>query len=74
MATVLKPDNLLPFGNEIQTSTWTGMCNVSVAQQHFRKYETLAPDAAIKIETGPTQKQATPNMGALSFRSLLAAP
>lgn len=49
-ATVGKPNNLHPFSELQQVSTWTGMCSVSVAQMHFGKYETLAPDMAIKIE------------------------
>ncbi len=49
-ATVGKPNNLHPFSEFLQVSTWTGMCSVSAAQMHFGKYETLAPDMAIKIE------------------------
>ena len=49
-ASVGKPHNLHPFSIFFQVATWTGMCNVRAAQMHFGKYETLAPDMAIKME------------------------
>ena len=44
------PDNLHPFSNWAETNNWLQMCNVTLAQQQFGKYETMAPDMALKIE------------------------
>lgn len=49
-ATTGKYDNLLPFAEWLEVSVWNEWCNVSVAKQLFGKYETLAPDMAIKME------------------------
>ncbi|MBN4066496.1 permease [Simkania negevensis] len=49
MATT-KPNNLHPFIGMAPYSSFIGMCNVSVAQQQFGKYETLAPNMALKLE------------------------
>lgn len=49
-ATVGRPDNLHPFSNWLQVSTWRSMCTVSAARLEFGKYETFAPDMAIKVE------------------------
>lgn len=49
-ATIGKPDNLHPFSNWSQVSTWTGMCTVSAATSEFGIYETMAPEMAIKME------------------------
>lgn len=48
-----KPENLHPFSNWYDISTWQRLCGVSVAQQKFGIYETLAPDMAIKMEQRP---------------------
>lgn len=45
-----KPDNLHPFSNWYYASRWRSQCIVSVASLQFGKYETLAPDMAIKME------------------------
>lgn len=52
-ASLGKPDNLHPFSNWRQVSTWNGLCSVSVAKQMFGKYETLSPDMALRVEERP---------------------
>lgn len=49
-STVGRPDNLHPFSNWSNTSSWTSQCLVTLAQMEFGKYETMAPDMAVKIE------------------------
>lgn len=49
-ATIGKPDNLHPFSNWAQVSQWTSLCTVTAATSEFGKYETMAPDMAIKME------------------------
>lgn len=51
-----KPENLHPFSPWAQVVTWTGQCTVSVARLEFGKYETLAPDMAIKLEERVNQE------------------
>ena len=45
-----KPDNLHPFSNWSQVSTWVSQCTVSVSKQKVGIYESFAPDMAIKVE------------------------
>jgi|GEM_PF-369151 len=45
-----KPENLHPFSPWSQVRDWQDMCLVSVATSEFGKYETMAPNMAIKIE------------------------
>jgi len=49
-ATIGKPDNLHPFSNWGPVMGWVNLCNVAVARQKFGKYETFAPDMALKME------------------------
>ncbi|MFQ5633176.1 MAG: permease, partial [bacterium] len=49
-ATIGKPNNLHPFSNWSQVSSWVSQCSVALARLKFGKYETFAPDMAIKIE------------------------
>jgi peptide/nickel transport system substrate-binding protein len=49
-ASVGKPDNLHPFSNWAEVSQWTSFCTANAATSEFGKYETLAPDLAIKME------------------------
>ncbi len=49
-ALVGKPNNLHPFSNWVNVSTWIEMCTGSVARLQFGKYESFAPDFAIKME------------------------
>ena len=49
-ASVGKPDTLHPFSNWSYISSWVGQCSVSLATQHFGKYETYAPEMANKME------------------------
>lgn len=49
-ANIGKPDDLHPFSNWAQVSTWNSMCTVTLARLKFGKFETFAPDMAIKIE------------------------
>lgn len=52
-AIVGRPDNLHPFSNWSHISSWNSLCNVSLSAMHFGKYETMAPDMALKIEERP---------------------
>lgn len=45
-----KPQNLHPFSNWLQISTWIDMCTVSVSRQQFGIYETMSPDMALRME------------------------
>lgn len=49
-ANIRKPDNLHPFSNWAQVLSWINLCTVSIASQHFGKYETYSPDMATKME------------------------
>lgn len=49
-AVITKPNNLHPFSNWAQVAAWNDLCNVTVAKLQFGKYETLAPNMAIKVE------------------------
>ena len=53
-ATIGKPDHLHPFSNWSSVSSWIGMCNLTVASLEFGKFETMAPNAAIKLEKRTT--------------------
>jgi len=50
-ALVAKPDNLHPFTNWGEVSTWLDLCNVSVSRSQFGIYETFCPNMAIKVES-----------------------
>jgi peptide/nickel transport system substrate-binding protein len=52
-AMVGKPQNLHPFNGFAHVSSMVNMCTVSVARLQFGKYETMAPDMAIKLEKRP---------------------
>lgn len=60
LATVGKPDNLHPFSNWSQVSSWQGLCNVSVARSQFGKYETMSPDMALRLEERVNPKTGIP--------------
>lgn len=49
-ASIGKPDDLHPFTNFSEASGWVSQCSVQLAGLKFGKYETMAPDMAIKIE------------------------
>jgi len=49
------PKNLHPFNGFKDVSTMHSMCTPSLAQQHFGKFETFAPDLALKIEERPRE-------------------
>jgi len=49
-ATVGRPNNLHPFSNWSQVASWNDQCTVSLTRNEFGKFETYAPDMAIKIE------------------------
>ncbi len=49
-ASLGRPDNLHPFSNWSQVSSWTSSCTVAIATDQFGKYETFAPDMALKME------------------------
>ena len=54
--TLGKPAHLHPFSNWANVSSWIGQCSVSVSRLEFGKFETNAPDAALRMEqrTPPT--------------------
>jgi len=60
VASVGKPQNLHPFSNWRQVSTWRDLCNVSVARSQFGKYETFAPDMGLKMEERINPKTGIP--------------
>lgn len=45
-----KPQNLHPFSNWYQVSTWQSLCQVNVARNKFGIYETISPDIGLKME------------------------
>lgn len=45
-----KPHNLHPFSGWSHISSWNALCSASVATMQFGRYETMAPDMAIKLE------------------------
>ncbi|MCH1429937.1 MAG: ABC transporter substrate-binding protein [Chlamydiales bacterium] len=49
-AMVSRPPDLHPFRNESSVQSLVGLCQSSLSQMHFGKYETMAPALAIKIE------------------------
>lgn len=55
-AMIGKPQNLHPFNGFAHVSSMINMCNVSVAKLQFGKYETMAPDMAIKLEKRPIKE------------------
>lgn len=48
-----KPPNLSPFSSWAQVVSWIELCVPSVAKSLFGKYETFAPNLAIKMEARP---------------------
>lgn len=52
-ATIGKPADLHPFANWNEVGSWVSQCSVSLARTEFGKYETMAPDMALKIEARP---------------------
>lgn len=49
-ATVGKPDNLHPFSNWAHVASWISQCAPNLARMQFGKYESMAPNLAVKIE------------------------
>ena len=49
-ATIGRPNNLHPYSNWSQVAGWTEMCNATLSQLEFGKFETYAPNLAIKLE------------------------
>jgi peptide/nickel transport system substrate-binding protein len=45
-----KPHNLHPFSAWSHISAWNALCSVSVSKMQFGRFETMAPDMAIKLE------------------------
>ncbi|MCB1135326.1 MAG: permease [Chlamydiia bacterium] len=44
------PDNLHPFTSWSNVSSWVSLCTGSVAGLEFGKFETMAPDMAVRME------------------------
>lgn len=55
-AVFFTPENLHPFTNWAEVNAWHQMCSLTLAQLQFGKYETMAPDAALKIEEYKNEK------------------
>lgn len=49
-ATVGKPNNLHPFSNWSEISSWISLCTVGLTGQEIGKYETFTPDMALTME------------------------
>jgi peptide/nickel transport system substrate-binding protein len=49
-ASIGRPANLHPFSEWQNVSSWHDQCSVAVATMQFGKYETFAPDMAVKVE------------------------
>ena len=49
-ATIGRPVNLHPFSNWQNVSSWHELCSAAVSALQFGKYETFAPDMAVKME------------------------
>ncbi|MFN0065900.1 MAG: ABC transporter substrate-binding protein [Chlamydiales bacterium] len=52
-AMIGRPEHLHPFNSFRDVSNMTSMCTGTVAELQFGKYETIAPDLALKIEARP---------------------
>lgn len=48
-----RPEDLHPFNSFKDVSTFLNLCSTSVSQLQFGKYETLAPNMALKLEARP---------------------
>jgi peptide/nickel transport system substrate-binding protein len=59
-ATYGKPQNLHPYAGYAEVAAWQGLVGVSAATNLFGKYETLAPDMAIKMEERRDPKTGIP--------------
>lgn len=57
LADLTAPDNLHPFVNWATPASWVHQCTGSVATSHFGRYETFAPDMALKIEKRPSKDE-----------------
>lgn len=54
-AAVGKPENLHPFSQWFTAREWIGLCTAAVSRSQVGKYETFAPDMAIKVELRPVE-------------------
>ncbi|MBA3815328.1 MAG: permease, partial [Parachlamydiaceae bacterium] len=59
-ASLGKPNNLHPFSNWRDTSSWIDMCNVTVAKSKFGIFEAFAPNMATKMEERINTKTGLP--------------
>jgi peptide/nickel transport system substrate-binding protein len=59
-AIIGKPNNLHPLSNWSTVAGWNGDCVGSVAALAFGKYESFAPDLAIKVEERINQNSGDP--------------
>lgn len=55
-ATVGRPEHLHPFSNWSQVANWTDMATITLVAQQFGKYETYAPNMAVKMELRENQE------------------
>lgn len=73
-ATVGKPDSLHPFTNWSNVSGWHDLCNVSIAKNAFGKYETFAPDMAVRVEERINSKTGLPEFWVFLRQDLFWQP
>lgn len=59
-ASLGQPKNLHPFSGWADVSNWQSLCVASAATQQFGKYESLAPDIAVKIEERTIEETQVP--------------
>lgn len=50
-----KPENLHPFSQWYTAREWISLCTAAISRSHLGKYETYAPDMAIKVELRPVK-------------------
>lgn len=59
-ASVVKPDNLHPFNGWYHVNEWLSLCNIAVASREVGKFESLAPNMALKMEERFSQGSQVP--------------
>lgn len=73
-ATVGKPDNLHPFSNWIRVAAWTDLCIPTVSRLEFGKYETYAPELAIRMEERVNKDTGVPEFWVFLRKDLFWQP
>lgn len=73
-ATIGKPETLHPFSNWSQVVAWVDQCTASLSASEFGKYETMAPDMAIKMELHTDEEGGSPEFWVYLRRDLFWQP